>query len=184
MALVALRAGLAPAVVLLAWLRPAPPAFAACLIAALLSDVFDGMLARRLGVATPRLRRLDSIVDTVFYLGVLVAIMLTVPHLLRPYWLALAALCALELARHAYDLRKFGREASYHMWSSKLWGLLLFAGAFSALVFRTGGWPLALAIGWGIVADLEGLAISMTLTHWRTDVATLWHARLLAKNDA
>jgi hypothetical protein len=30
-------------------------------------------------------------------------------------------------------LVKFGREASYHMWSSKLWGIVLFAAFFSLL---------------------------------------------------
>jgi len=43
-----------------------------------------------------------------------------------------------------------------------------------------GGWPVALAIFWDIAADLEGLAISMTLWKWQADVPTLWHARRLA----
>ena len=77
--LTALRALLAPVMVALALSRPsmssAPfmpdtpsmPAFGACLIAAFLSDVFDGIMARRLGIATPRLRRLDSLADSLFY---------------------------------------------------------------------------------------------------------------------
>jgi hypothetical protein len=43
---------------------------------------------------------------------------------------------------------------------------------------------VALAIGWGIAADLEGLAISMTLHAWQNDVPTIWHARRLAKLEA
>ena len=62
--LVVLRATLAPVVVLLALYQPSGAAFAACLVAALVSDYFDGVIARRLGVATPDLRRMDSAGDS------------------------------------------------------------------------------------------------------------------------
>lgn len=48
--LTALRAALAPVVVLLAISRPSRAAFGVCLVAAFLSDVFDGVIARRLGI--------------------------------------------------------------------------------------------------------------------------------------
>ena len=64
-----LRMALAPVVLWLAFHRPSGPAFAACLAAAFVSDVFDGVIARRLHVATPGLRRLDSAADSVFYLA-------------------------------------------------------------------------------------------------------------------
>src|SRR6266853_6691870 len=64
--LTGLRVMLAPVMLLLAWYDPRPPAFAVCLTLAFLSDVFDGILARRLNVATPGLRRVDSIADSVF----------------------------------------------------------------------------------------------------------------------
>ena len=57
LALTALRALLAPVVVALALLLPSRPAFAACLVVAFLSDLFDGIAARRLGVATPEIGR-------------------------------------------------------------------------------------------------------------------------------
>lgn len=183
MALVVIRFCLAPTILLLAILQPAPTAFAACLVAAFLSDYFDGVIARRLGVATARLRRLDSIADTVFYVCAAIAIIVIAPHLLRPFWPAFAVLLLLEIARYVYDLRKFGKEASYHMWSSKLWGLFLFLGVFAALVFRAGGWPIALAIGWGIIADIEGLAISRVIRRWQPDIPTFWHARRLARAE-
>lgn len=43
---------------------------AAALVLGFLSDVLDGIVGRRAGAVTPFLRRLDSSVDTVFYLGV------------------------------------------------------------------------------------------------------------------
>jgi hypothetical protein len=166
LALTGLRAALAPVMVLLALAWPAPGAFTACLVAAFLSDVLDGVIARRLGVATPALRRLDSIADSIFYLGALFAA-----------WHLHAS--ALRDQRYAFDLRKFGKEASYHMWSSKLWGVALFAGFVALLAFGEERWFVPAAIWIGIAADLEGLAISGTLREWRNDVPTLWHARRL-----
>jgi CDP-diacylglycerol--glycerol-3-phosphate 3-phosphatidyltransferase len=179
LALTGLRAALAPVMVLLALAWPAPGAFAACLVAAFVSDVFDGVIARRLGVATPGLRRLDSIADSIFYVGALFAAWHLHPSAITAHAAALIALAALEAARYAFDLRKFGKEASYHMWSSKLWGIALFVGFFALLVFGEERWLVPAAIWIGIVADVEGLAISLTLRQWRNDVPTFWHARRL-----
>jgi len=176
LALTALRALLAPVVIGLAFAWPAPWAFGACLVTAFVSDVFDGIVARRLGVATPALRRLDSIADSIFYVAALLAAWHLHADVLRAHLGALGALAALEVARYAFDLRKFGKEASYHMWSSKLWGIALFAAFFALLVFGEARVAVPAAIWIGIAADLEGLAISATLREWRTDVPTLWHA--------
>jgi len=177
LALTALRALLAPVIVGLALAWPAPWAFGACLVAAFVSDVFDGIVARRLGVATPGLRRLDSIADSIFYVAALLAAWHLHADVLRAHVAALAVLAALEVARYAFDLRKFGKEASYHMWSSKLWGIALFAAFFALLVFGEDRVAVPAAIWIGIAADLEGLAVSATLREWRTDVPTIWHAR-------
>lgn len=176
LALTALRALLAPVMVLLALAWPSGAAFGACLVAAFLSDVFDGILARRLGIATPGLRRLDSLADSLFYVAALFAAWHLQPQALLEHRVALGVLVLLELARYAFDLRKFGREASYHMWSSKLWGIALFAGFFSLLALGRSGAAVTAAIWLGIVADLEGLAISLVLTRWTNDVPTLVHA--------
>lgn len=161
------------------WLALAYPSrtlFGACLITAFLSDVFDGILARRLGVATPALRRLDSIADTIFYVAAIFAAWYLHPDAIREYRGAFAVLIALELLRYVFDYLKFRREAAYHMWSSKLWGIALFAAFFVLLAMDVSGWPIALAIYLGILADLEGLAISVVLPVWRADVPTLVHA--------
>lgn len=181
--LVILRLGLAPVLLATALLHPDRIVFAICLIGALLSDYFDGVIARRLDVATPALRRLDSITDSIFYVCALLAALATAYPLVRPYFPALVVLLLVEALRYGYDIRKFGKEASYHMWSSRLWGLLLFVVMWSLLVLHRGGWPVALAIAWDIAADLEGLAISVMLRKWQADVPTLWHARRLAKID-
>ena len=176
LALTALRAILGPVVVLLAISCPSRIAFGICLVLAFLSDVFDGIIARRLKVATPALRRLDSVADSVFYVAAVFAAWHLYPSAIREHLIALLVLVGLELTRYVFDWAKFRREASYHMWSSKLWGIALFAGFFALLALGMSGLPVAVAIYVGIVADVEGLAISIALREWQTDVPTLIHA--------
>jgi len=176
LALTGLRALLAPIVILLALFAPTPAAFAICLITAFLSDIFDGVIARRLGVATPALRRLDSAADTLFYAACVFAAWHLYPSAITSRIIPLSLLVAVEASRYIVDLAKFRREASYHMWSSKAWGIALFAGFFSLLVFGSMGLAVSLAVYVGIVADLEGLAISVVLRTWQSDVPSLFHA--------
>lgn len=167
---------LTPAMLLLAYYRPIPWAFAVCLAAAFLSDFFDGVIARHLGVATAGLRRLDSLADTVFCLAAVSVVWWLHPTVIRAYAAPLILLLALELLRYALDILKFHREASYHMWSSKLWGLSLFLAFFMLLVVGQAVPWVGLAIILGIVSDVEGLLISLVLPVWRHDVPSLVHA--------
>ena len=174
--LVAARAGLAPVVVGLAVAGAPGPWTAAVVVAATLTDVFDGVLARRLNVATERLRRLDSAVDTVFYLAVLAALALRHGDVLRAHAVGLALLVGLEAVRHGFDVWKFGRTASYHMWSAKLWGLSLALGLVALFGWGAGGWPVVLAVWLGVATNVEALAASAVLSRWHHDVPSLVHA--------
>jgi phosphatidylglycerophosphate synthase len=173
-----LRAALAPALLVTAYSGGSHLAFGLCLTSAFLSDVFDGIFARRLGIATPKLRRLDSAVDTGFYLCATYCVW----HLHRGALLSraggLVTLAALEALRYAFDWWKFRREASYHTWSSKTWGIALFIALFLLLALGTDSAATGVAIYLGILADLEGLAISLVLERWQADVPTLIHAIL------
>lgn len=175
-ALVWLRLLLAPLMLLLAWGWPEPSAFGACLVLAFFSDVFDGVLARRWGSVTPTLRRVDSLVDTLFCLAALGAVWIDHPETVRDAAVLLGVLLALEALRYAVDLGRFGREASYHMWSAKLWAVVLYVAFFMMLVEGQGGAWVTAALLLGIVSDLEGLSVSLLLPEWRYDVPSLLHA--------
>jgi phosphatidylglycerophosphate synthase len=178
------RALLGPWVLWVAYGSRSTDAFTACLVICLISDYFDGVIARRLGVVTPSLRRMDSAADSIFYICTLIAAWHLHAEELRQYLVPLGFLIFLEIARYVYDLRKFGKEASYHMWSSKLWGLALFLGFYSLLVQGNSGWPVALAIYTGVIADIEGLVISKILPRWQTDVPTFVHALRQSQENA
>jgi CDP-diacylglycerol--glycerol-3-phosphate 3-phosphatidyltransferase len=157
--------------------------FAICLVAAFVSDIFDGVIARRLGIATPSLRRLDSVADSLFYVSATFAVWLLDPQAITSRLSLLGVLIALELARYAFDFFKFRREASYHMWSSKLWGLALFVAFMSLLAFDADNVLVTAAVVLGILCDIEGLAISIVLKRWQSDVPNFAAAARLARGQ-
>jgi phosphatidylglycerophosphate synthase len=153
----------------------------AIVVLALLSDIYDGVLARRWGGETARLRVSDSIADTIFYLGVLVALWLREPWVLKENWQLLVSLLSLEGARYIFDLWKFRRAASYHSYMAKAWGLLLAVAMVGVLSFGGLRWLIWVAIVFGIVVNAEGLAMSLMLPRWKNDVKTLGRAWELRK---
>ena len=67
LALTASRLVLGPVLLLVAWRHPEPGAWlAAGVVVGFLTDLFDGIVARRLNVSSPNLRRFDSQTDLVF----------------------------------------------------------------------------------------------------------------------
>ncbi len=88
--------------------------FAGVLLGGLLTDYYDGVLARRLGVARLWLRRLDSAADVAFYLFVLGAAAVLERETLRAAGPALAVLLASEALCLGTSLRKFGRPPATH----------------------------------------------------------------------
>ena len=136
---------------------------AACIVAEVVLDIFDGIVARRIGVATSLLRRMDSLVDTIFYLAILYCAWRFHHEALRQRWALLVGLLVMEAARYTFDYLKFRREAAYHMWSAKAWGLVLGAAVIALLGFNVADWLLSLALIVGIVCDAEGLLVSALL---------------------
>ena len=59
--------------------------------------------------------------------------------------------------------------------------MALFLGCYSLLVLQADGPLVAAAVYMGILADLEGLAVSFVLPRWQTDVPTLFHALRLRR---
>ena len=149
---------------------------ATAIVVALLSDIYDGVIARRLGVESTALRRADSAADTIFYAAAAYSAWILAPHKVREVKVILLLLVILEIFRYCFDYLKFHREASYHSYSAKLWGVMLASALTLLLAFNVSGAILRSALWIGIVSDIEGLAISLVLPVWRHDVRSLLHA--------
>jgi CDP-diacylglycerol--glycerol-3-phosphate 3-phosphatidyltransferase len=158
------------AVVVLAIIPGTGLAMALILALAFVSDVADGMVARRAGFATPRIRALDSAVELIFIICTFVAVWLVHRDLLSQWWPFIAALLGVAAAATLVDLVKFGRLAAYHAYSAKAAGVALFVAGIVLFGFGRAGWVLGFAMAVTIFAELEHIAITLTLRHWTTDV--------------
>ena len=156
---------------------------AALIAVEVILDIFDGIVARRFGVATSTLRRADSLVDTVFYLSVLFCAWTKHAAALRHQAPLLFTLLAFEAVRYAFDYWKFRREAAYHMWSSKAWGLVLGVAVIALLAYNQDGWLVSAALLFGILCDCEGLIISFLLSESVEDVPHVFRAIQLRRQQ-
>ena len=182
-ALVVLRALCAPALLVIAAGGGAGELLVVLLTLAFLSDVFDGIIARRIGVATEKLRRADTIVDTGFYVCAAVVLCVRAPGVIAAYAVGIVAVVGLEVARWVLERMKYGRLASYHMWSAKAWGITLWLGFSEAFLTGPPGPFIPAAVVMGIIADVEGLLASLVLSTWRHDIRTIWHALQIERSN-
>ncbi len=171
-----LRLTLAPVVVIIAYRSSPPVWFILVLVIGILSDIFDGVVARRLHVATEFLRRADSIVDVLFYLGVIWAALLLHLPVFAQHWIPIFFLASFKIVRFLFEYYKFKRETAYHMWSAKVWGIMMFA-AFCEIFWlgQANIWFWA-AIVTGLLNNLESLLASIILPTWHHDVPSVYHA--------
>jgi CDP-diacylglycerol--glycerol-3-phosphate 3-phosphatidyltransferase len=88
----------------------------------------------------------------------------------------LIVLLLFELVRPAFDIFKYGKQSSYHSYSAKTFGVSLVLGLILLMGFGIGGIFLTVAVILGIIADIEGLAMSFMLPVWTHDVKSVFHA--------
>ena len=136
-----------------------------------LSDVLDGVIARRLQMVTARLRVADSWADTLFYVCVALAVWHLHRPLLTPFLGPVLFVLGLMGVNWTVAMLKFHRALSFHAYSSKLWGLSLFAASISLLGYSYGGGFLWTAIAIGIAGHLEGFVMTLILPRWAHDVS-------------
>jgi len=171
--MVIVRALMGPGIVALTMWGVTGWMLSAIVIAMLLDDIADGIVARRFGTDTPMLRLTDSCADTVFYLGTAVAMWMRAPLPLRENAWLIAALFALEAGSYGLDFWKFGKAASYHSYLAKVWGLVLVVAIVCVLLDGGPVWIVTIAVGLGVLVNLEGVAMSLILPQWQNDVKTL-----------
>ncbi|MDR2507802.1 MAG: CDP-alcohol phosphatidyltransferase family protein [Candidatus Accumulibacter sp.] len=117
-----IRLILGPLALLIALYNAPRSIFAAILIAGLLSDYFDGAIARRLGVARPWLRRLDSTVDIVFYVSIAAVAYILETATFVTVIVAIAFFIGAEAICIATSLIKFRSLPGMHCCSAKAYG--------------------------------------------------------------
>ena len=147
----------------------------------LISDILDGIIARRQNISTPKLRRMDSQTDMVFWLSIGFATWILYPKLIAENSIAIWTILGMEISVYVISIIKFKKETCTHAFLSKLWGITLLI-AFTALIgFNYAGIPFYLSIIMGLISHIDRILITLILPKWAHDIPSAYHAYLIRK---
>lgn len=147
----------------------------------LVSDIFDGIIARNLGIQTANMRRMDSQVDMVFWLSIGIYAYWIHPEIIMEQIWIVRGVLAMEVLCYITSIVKFKKESASHAFLSKMWGLCLLTAFTSIIGFGVGGWAFYLAVALGVVSHIDRLLITLFLPKWTHDVPSSYHALLIRK---
>lgn len=151
-------------------------------VLAILSDIFDGIIARRLGVSTPQLRQADSWADIWLFFCLALSTWWVYPEVLHQLRIPLLIAVGAQFSLFGTSLIKFRKFPSFHTYTAKVWGIILLVATLSLF-----GWgdsrALWVAIAACLINSLEEIVMTLILPEWHCDVLSLFHALELRQSE-
>ena len=147
----------------------------------LISDILDGIIARKQNISSAKLRRMDSQTDMIFWLSIGFATWILYPKLISDNATVIWAILGMEIACYAISFLRFKKETCTHAFLSKLWGITLLIAFTSLIGFNHAGIPFALAITMGLISHIDRILITLILPKWTHDIPSAYHAYLIRK---
>ena len=146
------------------------------ILLATLSDIFDGIIARRLGISTVNLRKADSTVDLFFWLASMTALYFLRPDAVMRNIVIVFYAIAAEILEQLICWLRFHRMTATHARSAKFMGLCLLVGMIVLACYGSSVVAFWI-IGIGITVSIfDGCAIVVLLPTWEADVPSAWEA--------
>ena len=140
----------------------------------LITDVLDGMIARRFKLQTELGARLDSAADVTTYISAVWGIYVFKWAEIEPFntlFLVFVSLYALSML---IGIIKFKQLPSLHLYSFKVMGYLQGFFIFYLFTFGFLKWLFFLALGWGIWACIEEILVLLVLPKMRSNAKGLY----------
>jgi phosphatidylglycerophosphate synthase len=170
----AFRIACVPVLLALAW-QGALASFLIVFALGLVSDVLDGVLARRLGQVTEFGAKLDQWGDFALWLSLPVAAWWLWPEIIvrEAHYAVLALVCMLTPTAIAY--LKYRAVPGYHTWSVKFGSVAMGLSAALLLLFDV-AWPFRAAALFQVVCAIDEIGITALLADVHHDVPSVFHA--------
>lgn len=175
------RLVIAISIIIFSFVSVSPTIIVTLSMYAILSDVFDGIIARQLKISTIEMRQLDTKIDTVFWFSCLFYICITHSHFLKTHLLQISILIFSELFIIAFGFLKFQQRISYHTIFSKFWALLLLWFFIDLVLDNSCRYSFTISFWYGVFVQLEILIIAIILKNPQTDVPGFFQAIKLRK---
>lgn len=144
------------------------------LLACLLSDILDGLIARLFNLRSRLGATLDSTADMIVLLLSAVGLLVFQRDFLLAHAAPLLALVALYLAEVAAALWRYGRISSFHTILMRLAAYVQGVFLISLFLWGYNAWIFWLMVTFSATALLEELLILCLLPHYRSDVRGLY----------
>ena len=182
--LIIFRVLLAPVVCFVAYVYPEHKYWIVILCyLAIISDIFDGIIARKLGVATSKIRIYDCWADFVFWLSAIWCVWVCFPDLVRANAFLVMFLFIFEPLPDTIYMIRFGQQGCSHAYSSKLFGIALVLTFTCLFGFEIAGIPFYMAIFIGLLSQIDRILIALLLPARICDIPSFYHAFLLRKGQ-
>jgi len=149
------------------------------IVIGLLTDIFDGIIARKLNVSTRKLRRMDSSVDQMFWICCLIGAWMICPEFFKTNSLKLLIILIVEALTYVVSFLRFRKEVATHAIMSKVWTLTIMAAIIQVVLSCNSSVLFELCFYVGIISRLEIIAILFILKEWTNDVPSIYHAILI-----
>ncbi|MDR2012278.1 MAG: CDP-alcohol phosphatidyltransferase family protein [Rhodanobacter sp.] len=148
--------------------------FAIFLIISLITDILDGLIARKFNLQTEFGARMDSIADICTYILAIVGIILFKAGDIEKHLFSACVFIAFVFLPDVFCLARFKRLPSFHLYSWKIGGYI--QGTFFAVLFAFGFYSAFyyITIIWGILASCEHIAIQLVINELRSNVKGLY----------
>ena len=144
----------------------------------IISDIFDGIIARQLNISTENFRILDTVFDLVFYFSILFFIFCVDPTIIENNIGLISVLILLEAFMYSASLIRFQKLPSPHAVLSKFWGIYLIV-EFTLVILGIKGNHWRIALRAGLIPHIDRTLIYFLLRTWSHDIPSAYHAFLL-----
>lgn len=175
------RLVVAALIIVMSFMKISPLVIVVLSTYAIVSDIFDGMIARQLKISTKEMRQLDTKIDTVFWFSCLFYLCINRQAFLKEHLFQVFILVFSELLIIVLGALKFNERISYHTILSKCWALCLLWFFVELTLCSTCSYSFLLSFWYGLLVQSEIILITAILKQNHTDVPFLWQALKLRK---
>ncbi|MFQ6006213.1 MAG: CDP-alcohol phosphatidyltransferase family protein [Woeseia sp.] len=154
------------------------------LLAALLSDIVDGLIARRFSFTSELGSRLDTMADTLLWVAAVAGIWKFHPELVMDYGILVVLVLFMWVVHHIAELLRYGKLASFHTYSMRASAYALGIFLISMFVWGIRPWLLYVASALSVLASVEQLILVALLPEWTPNVRGFYWALRMRKVGA
>ena len=144
------------------------------LLACLLSDILDGLIARTFHLTTKLGASLDSVADAVTMLIGILGVFVFQKSFVSEHYSAMLLVAVFYVAELVASLIRYGKLSSFHTMLDRIAAYM--AGIFAMSLFLWGyhGWLFKLTVVVYLVSLFEEMALICLLPEWRSDVGSIF----------